>query len=551
MRFAALLAMLVLFVGVGPAHAEDSPAIFNFFKQPSDAKPATKKHVRHKAAPAKPAETKPAVAKPADCQARRSQNRRAKIRRTQADSSEVRPYAKPATAKAVAAKPAAPKAAAKTDAAPDVFAGIPRGERLKIQAALLWAGDYTGAAGGDDRMLTAIKNFQKRSKAKVTGVLTPSERAALVAAAKQHEDEFGWSVVADPATGIRIGLPTKLVPHAREAARGTRWSSAHGEVQVETFRIKDDKLKLSALFEREKKEPATRKVETSVLHDDNFFISGMQGLKRFSVRAKVRDGEVRGFTMLYDQAMEGIVAPVMVAMASAFSPFPEHSAPFAALAKSVEYGNGLVVSAQGHIVTDVKLTEGCQVIVAAGLGNADRVAEDKDDGIALLRVYGPRTVSPLALAHDAPKTGELTLVGIPDPREQDGSRKLTEVKARLSDGSAIELRQPVPMAGFSGAAALDAQGRFLGMMEMRNAVLASIEAAVPPVRLVGAETIREFLEAHHVTPRGAHRRRQSRGGADYLRAEIIICHGRACPGASRLGTHGAILIGITGTRPRA
>ena len=73
------------------------------------------------------------------------------------------------------------------------------------------------------------------------------------------------------------------------------------------------------------------------------------------------------------------------------------------------------------------------------------------------------------------KSGDLTLVGIPDPKEQEGRRKLTEIKARLADGSGIELRQPVPMAGFSGAAALDAQGRFLGMMEMGNAVLASIE----------------------------------------------------------------------------
>ena len=115
---------------------------------------------------------------------------------------------------------------------------FPRDERLKIQAALLWAGDYTGSIGGEDPMLTAIKNFQKRSKGKVTGVLTTPERADLVAAARDHEQEFGWSVVADPATGIRIGLPTKLVPHARDAAHGTRWSSAHGEVQVETFRIK-------------------------------------------------------------------------------------------------------------------------------------------------------------------------------------------------------------------------------------------------------------------------------------------------------------------------
>ena len=81
-----------------------------------------------------------------------------------------------------------------------------------------------------------------------------------------------------------------------------------------------------------------------------------------------------------------------------------------------------MVSAQGHIVTDRKLTQGCQVIVAAGLGNAERVADDEDNGLALLRVYGARKMSPLALARDAPKAGDLTLVGIPDPKEQNGSR---------------------------------------------------------------------------------------------------------------------------------
>jgi hypothetical protein len=274
-------------------------------------------------------------------------------------------------------------------------------------------------------------------------------------------------------------------------------------VQVETFRINKTGLTLAALFEQEKTQPAARRVETSALHDDNFFISGMQGLKMFSVRAKMRDGEIRGFSILYDQMMESIVAPAVAAMVSAFSPFPERSAPYAALARAVEYGTGLVVSAQGHIVTDLKLAQGCQVIVAAGLGDADRVAEDPDNGFALLRVYGQRQISPLAFAPDAPDGGkprEVTLVGIPDPKEQDGSRKLTEIKARLSGGSAIELRQPVPMAGFSGAAALDARGQFLGMMAMSQAVLASVEAAAPPVRLVSAGAIRGFLAAHHVAP---------------------------------------------------
>jgi hypothetical protein len=36
------------------------------------------------------------------------------------------------------------------------------------------------------------------------------------------------------------------------------------------------------------------------------------------------------------------------------------------------------------------------------------------------------------------------------------------------------------------------------MMEMGHAMLASVEASAPPVRLISAETIRGFLAAHHV-----------------------------------------------------
>jgi hypothetical protein len=36
------------------------------------------------------------------------------------------------------------------------------------------------------------------------------------------------------------------------------------------------------------------------------------------------------------------------------------------------------------------------------------------------------------------------------------------------------------------------------MMEMGHAMLASVEASAPPVRLISAETIRGFLAAQHV-----------------------------------------------------
>ncbi len=412
-----------------------------------------------------------------------------------------KPAAKAATATPAPAKPeAAKQQPAKGEPAPTPaqsaeLAGIPPAERLKIQSALYWAGDYATEAAGDGAMEAAIRNFQKRNRSKITGVLTPEQRAELVSAADNHEQEFGWNVVVDPATGIRIGLPSKLVPNARDAAHGTRWSSPHGEVQVETFRIKN--MALAALFDEEKNK-LSRTIEHSVLNDGNFIISGMQGLKYFTVRAKQRDGEIRGFTLLYDQMMEGIVAPAMVAMASAFSPFPERPAPFAMLAKKVEYGTGLIVSSEGHIVTARRIAQGCEVIVADGIGNAERVAEDGANGLALLRVYGAHKLPALALPRETVKVGDIKLIGIPDPKEQDGAKTLTEINAKLADGAAIALSQPVPMAGFTGAAALDAKGQFVGIMETRNFMLASAEPTLPPVRLISTAAIRDFLDRQHV-----------------------------------------------------
>jgi S1-C subfamily serine protease len=458
MRVFGPTATFALLLGVAVAAAQESPGI-----QSAAAQPDAKAKSAHTARSVKPAA--PKIFAPATVAAK-----------TAAVTSETTKLESPAD--------------------PELSAR----ERLRIQSALLWSGDYTGSINGDDPLITAIKNYQKRARSRITGVLSPVERTNLLAVARLHEDEFGWTVVLDPATGVRIGLPLKLVPQARDTPRGTRWSAKHGEVQVETFRIKNAEINLAAFFEQQKKEPSTRKIEQSALRDDSFVISGMQGLKRFSVRAYARDGEIRGVTVLFDQMMETIVAPVTAAMVSAFSPFPERSLPFAAPTKSVEYGTGLIVSAGGHIVTDRKLAAGCQVIIADALGDADRVAEDPDSGLALLRVYGSRQLSPLVLAADPARKGDLTLVGIPDPKEQNGAKRLTEIKARLAENNAIELRQPVPMAGFSGAAALDTQGQVLGMMEMRNFVLASTEPASPPVRLITAEMIRTFLNGHNVSP---------------------------------------------------
>ena len=78
----------------------------------------------------------------------------------------------------------------------------------------------------------------------------------------------------------------------------------------------------------------------------NFFvISGLQSLKKFYVRAQARDDEVRGITMLYDQAMDGIMEPVVVAMSSAFAAVSAAAVQAPPPRRKVEYATGVVV---GH-----------------------------------------------------------------------------------------------------------------------------------------------------------------------------------------------------------
>jgi hypothetical protein len=228
-------------------------------------------------------------------------------------------------------------------------------------------------------------------------------------------------------------------------------------------------------------------------------LSGMQGLKKFYLRGQIKGDEVRILTILYDQATEGTMEPVVVAMSSAFTPFPNGAqAAGPPPRKSVEYGTGIVVSDDGAIVTDRQVVDSCLSIVVAGFGNADRTAEDKDHDLALLRIYGARGLKPLALNSGAPKSS-VELTGVADPQNQGGGAAASSVKASTT-GSELALT-PTPGLGFSGSAALDADGVFAGVALLKPVVVAgpTITAAAGQASLVSADVVREFLKANGVS----------------------------------------------------
>jgi hypothetical protein len=305
----------------------------------------------------------------------------------------------------------------------------------------------------------AAKGENERESA----ILAALERGSAAAAAN-FPDSVGWRLIEDAATGARLGIPEKLVPLLSAGRIGSHWSSAQGQIQIETFRLAE--AALPALFEEEKK-ASRRQVEASVLKPDLFVISGSQGLKDFFMRAEAHGSEVRGMTILYDQATEGTMERIALAMLAAYTAFPDLSAPAPpGLRRAVEYGTAIAVTPDGDLITSARLTDQCSSLSVAGLGHAVRIAADSASDLALIRLYGARNLAPIVLTADSGRSGDVRLIGVDAPIVQNGGGAVSSLRAQIS-GSDIE---PAPAFGFAGAAAVDAHGVFVGMVDVRPSV---------------------------------------------------------------------------------
>jgi hypothetical protein len=114
-------------------------------------------------------------------------------------------------------------------------------------------------------------------------------------------------------------------------------------------------------------------------------------------------------------------------------------------------------------------------------------------------------LKPLDLAHAASKTA-LDLTGIADPQSQGGGAAVSSVKASVAQlgGSSEIALSPPPALGFSGAAALDGDGKFAGVALLKPVLVAGPANAAPGAQavLVTSDTVRDFLKANGINAAG-------------------------------------------------
>ncbi|MDB5590357.1 peptidoglycan-binding domain-containing protein, partial [Enterovirga sp.] len=212
------------------------------------------------------------------------------------------------------------------EAARAAFESLPEDDRSAVQDALVWTGDYSGAADGTfgRRTFEAIVAYQRRARRPPDGILDPAERAALLAAGAAARNAAGFQILSDPATGIRLGIPLRLLPRRSPTGRdGTRFQSTDGRVTLDLRAQEGDEADLRALYDRNLASPAPGRSVTYRLHRPTLFVVAGEtpGGKFFTRYAAGPDG-LRGVSIGYDKALAGEVDRIVVAVSNSFTPFP-------------------------------------------------------------------------------------------------------------------------------------------------------------------------------------------------------------------------------------
>jgi len=378
---------------------------------------------------------------------------------------------------AAAQSPASPRAqtsAPTLDAARAAFEALPEADRKALQDALIWTTSYSGIADGTFGRQTfdAVVSFQANAQIAPTGILSPKERAVIADLAKRAKDAVGFTVLDDPRSGVRIGVPTKFLPKQDVNPNGgSRWQSADGKVTLDT-RVAPSEATLQALYDRNLAIQTPGRVVTyKILRPDFYVIAGETPTGKFYSRYASGPAGIRAFSIGYDKALASQVDKLVVAIANSFVPFPTAAAP-AAVAQSTApapralppqpqtkaqaqrlIGTGLVIGPR-QVVTTAS-AEACKDVRAASL----KPQQVNGKGLVLMEFAEDLKAKPAALAQGSMAEGTSLLIAA--FAQEDGKVGLTVSPGVASTASTFTAPlQP----GASGAPVFDENHALIGLV---------------------------------------------------------------------------------------
>lgn len=396
---------------------------------------------------------------------------------------------------------------------------LSREQRMELQVALKAAGFYDagidGAFGRGTR--ASMSNWQAARGFEPTGVLTTAQRQVLMDEYNAPLLSVGMARVEDAKAGIALQMPADEVAFDRYESPFAHYTSK-GDFGAQVLLISQpgDKRTLFGLYD------ILQTLEIVPLEgprqrgSDSFTIEGRNDRIVSFTQASLKNGEVKGFTLIWPAGDEDRRTRVLAAMQASFTRLGGVLDPAAGgdavqdidlvagleIRKPKLSRSGFFVDGNGSVLTTSDVVAGCSRITLDHGYQAEVAANDAAGGIAILRPAEPLAPAAVAeLSTSSPRLqSEVAVSGfsyegvLGAPSLTWG--KIADVKS-LDGNTAVARLDLAAQPGDAGGPVLDSTGAVHGMLLPRQPDGKQLPEGVSFA--VNAEALRGALSAAGVT----------------------------------------------------
>jgi S1-C subfamily serine protease len=290
---------------------------------------------------------------------------------------------------------------------------LSRDERAALQEALRWAGFYAGpidaAFGRGTR--ASMADWQAANGHDETGILTTLQRAELLGQYNAVLDGLGLQIVRDEAAGIEIEMPTALVAFERYEPPFVHYN-AQGDIDARVLLISQTgtDATLAGLYDIMQTLEIVPETGPRTLESDAFTLIGEGALTISHTQAWLKDGEIKGFTLVWPAGDEERRTRLLGRMQESFTRIDGVLDPAEGsdamqgidLVSGLEIRkprlnrSGFYVDRTGAVLTTADVVDGCRRITIDEDHEAEVARRDDSLGIALLRPLD--RLAPMAVA---------------------------------------------------------------------------------------------------------------------------------------------------------
>ncbi|WP_343081309.1 serine protease [Ostreiculturibacter nitratireducens] len=364
-------------------------------------------------------------------------------------------------------------------------------ERMMIQTALSWFGYYNagidGAFGRGTRFSMAA--WQEAEGLEPTGVLTTRQRTKLLADYRTDQAALGLETYRDDLAGIEVQIPMAMVRFDRYEPPFAHFTEKDGSgVRILLISQHGDETSLYALYDIMQTLEIVPLEGARERQTTSFTLTGQNDRLQSYTQAELRDGMIKGFTLVWRPEDTPRADKVMAAMKSSFAPIGDRALGDVANTASAESRAGLLsglevrepvlsrtgfyVDAEGTVLTTSEVVAKCGRVTIDGV-DANVALTDPALGLAVLKPAEPLApASHATLRMEAPRpNSEIAVAGysyegaLTAPVMTFGS--FAEAKGLQGEDTLARLALAA-LPGDAGGPVFDTTGAVLGMLLPRS-----------------------------------------------------------------------------------